>query len=62
MPNGPVYEQLRGLSQNFASTHQAENSAVISKACPERSRRIGDNKQLLIAIVSLCFLFTSEFG
>ncbi|WP_255573005.1 hypothetical protein [Hanstruepera marina] len=34
---------LRGLALNFASTHQVGNSAGISK--------VGENKQLLIAIV-----------
>jgi len=34
---------LRGLALNFTSTHQVGNSAGISK--------VGENKQLLIAIV-----------
>jgi len=34
---------LRGLARNFASTHQAEN--------PRGFSEVGENKQLLIAIV-----------
>ena len=37
------YELLRGLSLNFAITHQVGNSTEISK--------VGENKQLVIAIV-----------
>jgi hypothetical protein len=42
---------LRGLAINFASTHQAEN--------PRGFSEVGENKQLLIAIVvgSALFLF-----
>jgi len=36
---------LRGLALNFASTHQAENPQVFSE--------VGENKQLIIAIVVL---------
>tara|TARA_R110002111_G_scaffold261697_1_gene335274 strand:- start:1979 stop:2104 length:126 start_codon:yes stop_codon:yes gene_type:complete len=39
---------LRGLAVNFASTHQVGNSAGISK--------VGENKQLLIAIVGHSYL------
>jgi len=39
---------LRGLALNFASTHQVGNSAGISK--------VGENEQLLIAIVVLSLL------
>lgn len=42
--NGLEYEKLRGLALNVASMHQVKNSAGISK--------VGENKQLLIAIVS----------
>jgi len=38
---------LRGLALNFASTHQVGNSAGISE--------VGENKQLLIAIVVSSF-------
>ncbi|MAC84254.1 MAG: hypothetical protein CL624_08975 [Arcobacter sp.] len=41
---------MRGLALNFASTHQVGNSAGISK--------VGENKQLLIAIV-VCSYFLS---
>jgi len=43
---------LRGLALNLASKHQVGNSAGISK--------VGENKQLLIAIVvvSVFYLFT----
>jgi len=47
--NGLGYELLRGLALNFASTHQVGNSAGISK--------VGENKQLLIAIVVGSFYF-----
>jgi len=40
---------LRGLALNFASTHKVGKSAGISK--------VGENKQLLIAIVRQRFLF-----
>jgi len=39
---------LRGLALNLASTHQAEN--------PRRFSEVGENKQLLIAIVGGSFL------
>jgi len=42
--NGLGYEKLRGLAINFASTHQTENPLGFSE--------VGENKQLLIAIVS----------
>ena len=42
-PNGLGYEWLRGLALNFVSTHQAENSRGFSE--------VGENQQLLIAIV-----------
>jgi len=42
---------LRGLALNFASTRQVENSAGISK--------VGENKQLLIAIVGSSFSFSN---
>jgi hypothetical protein len=41
--NGLGYEYLRGLAFNFASTHRAEN--------PQGFSEVGENKQLLIAIV-----------
>jgi len=41
---------LRGLSLTFASTHQAEN--------PQGFSEVGENKQLLIAIV-VCSAFFS---
>ena len=41
--NGLGYEKLRGLALNFASTHLAEN--------PRGFSEVGENKQLLIAIV-----------
>ncbi len=44
MHNGLGYEQLRGLVLNFASTHQTEN--------PRGFSEVGENKQLLIAIVT----------
>ena len=47
--NGFGYEWLRGLALNFASTHQAEN--------PRGFSEVGENKQLLIAIVVVSFLF-----
>lgn len=48
--NGYGYEYLSELALNFASTHQDGNSAAISK--------VGENKQLLIAIViARYFLF-----
>jgi len=40
---------LRGLALNFASTHQAEN--------PQGFSEVGENKQLLIAIVGCSFLY-----
>ncbi|PIV96323.1 MAG: hypothetical protein COZ16_05935 [Flavobacteriaceae bacterium CG_4_10_14_3_um_filter_31_253] len=40
---------MRGLALNFASTLQVGNSAGISK--------VGDNKQLLIAIVVCSYFF-----
>jgi hypothetical protein len=39
---------LRGLALNFASTHQAEN--------PQEFSEVGENKQLLIAIVPVAQL------
>jgi len=39
---------LRGIAENFASTHQAENPLGFSE--------LGENKQLLIGIVSFSFL------
>jgi len=39
---------LRGLAHNFASTHQTENPIGFSE--------VGENKQLLIAIVMQRFL------
>ncbi|APY06868.1 hypothetical protein BWZ20_00510 [Winogradskyella sp. J14-2] len=38
---------MRGLALNFASTHQAENPLGFSE--------VGENKQLLIAIVASSF-------
>jgi len=38
---------LRGLAINFASTHQTEN--------PQGFSEVGENKQLLIANLSLLF-------
>ena len=49
--NGLGYEQLRGLAQNLASTHQTEN--------PRGFSEVGENEQLLIANVVLCYLFSS---
>jgi hypothetical protein len=43
------YELLRGLSLNFAGTHQTENQREFSE--------VGENKQLLIAIVGHSFLW-----
>ncbi|MAX71895.1 MAG: hypothetical protein CMC76_12495 [Flavobacteriaceae bacterium] len=40
---------MRGLAVNFASTHQTEN--------PRGFSEVGENKQLLIAIVSIRFYF-----
>ncbi|QDO94679.1 hypothetical protein FNB79_12150 [Formosa sediminum] len=40
---------MRGLARNFASTYQVGNSAGISK--------VGENKQLLIAIVVVSFFY-----
>jgi len=40
---------LRGLALNFASTHQTEN--------PRGFSEVGENKQLLIAIVVLSLFF-----
>jgi len=40
---------LRGLAVNFASTHQTEN--------PRGFSEVGENKQLLIAIVVGSFLY-----
>jgi len=45
---------LRGLAFNFASTLQVGDSAGISK--------VGENKQLLIAIVGISFLFFCFIG
>ena len=50
--NGLGYEQLRGLAQNFASTHQTEN--------PRGFSEVGENKQLFIAIVC-SFLYFSYY-
>ena len=47
--NGLGYEYLRGFTLNFTSKHQVGNSAGISK--------VGENKQLLIAIVVLSLFF-----
>lgn len=41
--NGLGYKKFRGLALNFASTHQTENLVGSSE--------VGENKQLLIAIV-----------
>lgn len=41
--NGLGYEQLRELALNFASTYKTEN--------PRGFSEVGENKQLLIAIV-----------
>ncbi|ASV31495.1 hypothetical protein CJ263_15440 [Maribacter cobaltidurans] len=41
---------MRGLALNFASTHQTENPRGISK--------VGENKQLLIAIVVFSFFYS----
>ena len=49
--NGLGYEQLRGLALNFASTHQAEN--------PRGFSEVGENKQLLIAIVVVSLFFNT---
>ncbi|GAA4799857.1 hypothetical protein GCM10023330_01590 [Litoribaculum gwangyangense] len=46
---------MRGLALNFASTHQTEN--------PRGFSEVGENKQLLIAIVSkryFIFIINSE--
>ena len=51
--NGLGYEQLRGLALNFASTHQTEN--------PRGFSEVGENKQLLIAIVVLSLFFISNY-
>jgi len=45
---------LRGLALNFASTHQAENQQGFSE--------VGENKQLLIAIVGSCLYSFSTFS
>jgi hypothetical protein len=45
---------LRGLVLNFASTHQTEN--------PRGFSEVGENKQLLIAIVGKSFLFYYFLG
>ncbi|PWG04039.1 hypothetical protein DIS07_14860 [Polaribacter aquimarinus] len=42
---------MRGLALNFASTHQTEN--------PRGFSEVGENQQLLIAIVVLSFYFVS---
>ncbi|HIB36819.1 MAG TPA: hypothetical protein EYO36_04515 [Mesonia sp.] len=39
---------MRGLALNFASTHRTEN--------PRGFSEVGENKQLLIAIVGISFL------
>ncbi|MRT16165.1 hypothetical protein F3C99_04265 [Vitellibacter sp. q18] len=45
---------MRGLARNFASTHQTEN--------PRGFSEVGDNKQLLIAIVGSSFyMFNRSF-
>ncbi|TBN00923.1 hypothetical protein EYD45_13960 [Hyunsoonleella flava] len=44
---------MRGLALNFASTHQAENPLGFSE--------VGENKQLLIAIVVMRFYYSSSF-
>ncbi|PIV93234.1 MAG: hypothetical protein COW44_10570 [Flavobacteriaceae bacterium CG17_big_fil_post_rev_8_21_14_2_50_33_15] len=44
---------MRGLALNFASTHQAEN--------PRGFSEVGENKQLLIAIVVVrYYIFSSS--
>ena len=40
---------LRGLALNFASTHQTEN--------PRGFSEVGENEQLLIAVVVFSFLY-----
>jgi len=47
-----VYGLLRGLVFNLASTHQAEN--------PRGFSEVGEDKQLLIAIV-VCFAFFANY-
>ncbi|PRX57504.1 hypothetical protein CLV81_1509 [Flagellimonas meridianipacifica] len=47
-PNGLGYEQLSDLAVNFISTHQTEN--------PRGFSEVGENKQLLIAIVVCSFI------
>ncbi|MBG25673.1 MAG: hypothetical protein CL818_06345 [Croceibacter sp.] len=42
---------MRGLALNFASTHQTEN--------PRGFSEVGENKQLLIAIV-VCSIFNNN--
>jgi hypothetical protein len=44
---------LRGLAVNLASTHQTEN--------PHGFSEVGENKQLLIAIVVKRYFSTSSF-
>tara|TARA_B100000378_G_scaffold228101_1_gene192477 strand:- start:245 stop:379 length:135 start_codon:yes stop_codon:yes gene_type:complete len=44
---------LRGLARNFASTHQTENPSGFSE--------VGENKQLLIAIVVTRTFFIALF-
>tara|TARA_R110002049_G_scaffold206269_1_gene376772 strand:- start:10399 stop:10539 length:141 start_codon:yes stop_codon:yes gene_type:complete len=44
---------LRGLALNFASTHQAENPRGFSK--------VGENKELLMAIVVRSYFFLMPF-
>ncbi len=51
--NGLGYELLRGLALNFASTHQTENPCGFSE--------VGENKQLLIAIVVSSFYLIRFF-
>ena len=50
--NGLGYEQLRGLALNFTSTHQTEN--------PRGFSEVGENKQLLIAIVVCSYFFINS--
>ncbi len=51
--NGFVYELWRGLALNFTITHQTEN--------PRGFSEVGENKQLLIAIVVRSFFIFIRF-
>jgi hypothetical protein len=54
LANGIGYEYLRGLAVNFTNTHQTEN--------PRGFSEVGENKQLLIAIVVLSyFIYNIHF-